>query len=117
MGVAGRAAHDLDVSLIDLAADRSDGAGFVDVDETYEAWLWELVSVGALAVALGVRPSTLRHWEAEKLLSPRRTGAWNEMLNDRERSIQARSRALLDATDPLARCVTPEPPSAPTHIR
>ena len=35
------------------------------------------MSVGVLAVALGVRPSTLRHWEAEQLLSPGRstTGA------------------------------------------
>jgi len=32
------------------------------------------MSVGELALALGVRPSALRHWEAEKLLSPRRNG-------------------------------------------
>ncbi len=31
------------------------------------------MSVGELALALGVRPSTLRHWEAEGLLTPRRT--------------------------------------------
>lgn len=31
------------------------------------------MSVGELALALGVRPSTLRHWEAEQLLSPGRS--------------------------------------------
>lgn len=31
------------------------------------------LSVGELAFALGVRPSTLRHWEAEGLLTPTRT--------------------------------------------
>lgn len=33
----------------------------------------DAMSVGELAVALGIRPSTLRHWEAEGLLSPSRT--------------------------------------------
>lgn len=32
------------------------------------------MSIGELALALGVRPSTLRHWEAEGLLSPARSG-------------------------------------------
>lgn len=103
------------------------------------------MSVGELALALGVRPSTLRHWEAERLLSPRRTrnGArsyspvdvrearlihqlrqaghripplrdllptlrgehdWGELLSDRERSIQSRSRSLLNGAAALARC-------------
>lgn len=31
------------------------------------------MSVGELALALGVRPSTLRHWEAERLLHPGRS--------------------------------------------
>ncbi|GAA4932741.1 MerR family transcriptional regulator [Streptomonospora halophila] len=33
----------------------------------------DAMSVGELADALGVRPSTLRHWEAEGLLAPERT--------------------------------------------
>lgn len=33
----------------------------------------DAMSVGELAVALGIRPSTLRHWEAERLLTPART--------------------------------------------
>lgn len=31
------------------------------------------MSVGELAIALGIRPSTLRHWEAERLLHPARS--------------------------------------------
>ena len=31
------------------------------------------MSVGELAIAPGARPSTLRHWEAERLLSPARS--------------------------------------------
>lgn len=34
----------------------------------------DAMTISELADALGVRPSTLRHWEAEGLLSPRRTG-------------------------------------------
>lgn len=43
----------------------------VDVEPT------DSMSVGELAIALGLRPSTLRHWEAEQLLNPGRsaTGA------------------------------------------
>ncbi|QVQ50288.1 MerR family transcriptional regulator [Spiractinospora alimapuensis] len=34
----------------------------------------DLMTISELADALGVRPSTLRHWETEGLISPRRTG-------------------------------------------
>ncbi len=101
------------------------------------------MSVGELALALGVRPSARRHWEAEKLLSPRRkrNGSrsyspvdvrdarlihqlrqaghriaplrdllptlrrehdWDELLADRDHSIQTRARALLGGTAALA---------------
>ena len=101
------------------------------------------MSVGELALALGVRPSALRHWEEEKLLSPRRNGTglaatvrlmsatlasstsyvrratgsaplrdllptlrrehdWDELLADRDHSIQTRARALLGGTAALA---------------
>jgi DNA-binding transcriptional MerR regulator len=115
------------------------------------------MSVGTLAIALGVRPSTLRHWESEKLLSPGRstTGSriyspidvrdarlihqlrhaghriaplrdllptlragdsLDEVLTDREHSIQTRSRALLEATITLAQCLIYTPSSDPTHV-
>lgn len=113
------------------------------------------MSVGAVAIALGVRPSTLRHWEAERLLNPARSatgariynptdvrdarliqqfrqaghrisplrdllptlhtdGSASEILTDRERSIHARSRALLHATNALTRCINLSAPD-PTH--
>lgn len=114
------------------------------------------MSVGAVAIALGIRPSTLRHWEAERLLNPARTatgariynptdvrdarlihqlrqaghrirplrdllpmlqtgGSASEILTDRERSIHARSQALLSATIALAHCLSPpnDPGPAP----
>lgn len=115
------------------------------------------MSVGALAIALGVRPSTLRHWEAEKLLSPGRSlsgarlytptdvrdarvihqlrqaghriaplrdllptlfsdNTADQMLADRDQSIRARSRALLDGTVSLARCLDTPPTSSPTLV-
>lgn len=96
----------------------------------------DVMSVGELAAALGVRPSTLRHWEAERLLTPARTQYqarryspldvrdarlvhqlraagyriaplrdllptlrdshdWDELLTERERTINQRATALL----------------------
>lgn len=114
------------------------------------------MSVGELAQALGIRPSTLRHWEVERLLSPPRdrNGArsysptivrdarlihqlrqaghriaslrdllptlgsehdWDELLTDREHSIQTRSRAMLSGTADLA-ALTPTAAQDPPNV-
>lgn len=39
------------------------------------------MSVGAVAIALGIRPSTLRHWEAERLLNPARSATGARIYN------------------------------------
>ena len=133
-----------EVALARQAVESINAEPLDDVDPA------DSMSVGAVAIALGIRPSTLRHWEAERLLRPARSatgariynptdvrdarlihqlrqaghriaplrdllptlhsdGSAGEILTDRERSIHARSRALLNATIALAHCLTRPP--------
>lgn len=46
---------------------------FINAEPMIDVQPKDAMSVGELALALGVRPSTLRHWEAEGLLTPART--------------------------------------------
>jgi DNA-binding transcriptional MerR regulator len=112
----------------------------------------DAMSITELASALDVRTSTLRHWEAEHLLTPsrgphrarvyspadardarivhqlrqagyriqplhillqqlREEGDWDNLLDDRSRDIETRSRALLGATIKLSEAVCP--PASP----
>ena len=55
-----------------LAQDAARAIAAEPLEDTRRA---DSMSISELAGALGVRPSTLRHWEAEGLLTPHRTSA------------------------------------------
>lgn len=121
----------------------------------------DVMSVSELATALGVRPSTLRHWDAEGLVVPRRaspggprryfpddvrdarivhqlrlaghrvaplralmpelrrTRRWDEVMTTlaaRDASVDARSRALLDAAAALSTLIPPAGASRETAL-
>lgn len=57
----------LEIALARSAVENISAEPLRDIDPS------DSMSVGELALALGVRPSTLRHWEAEQLLRPGRS--------------------------------------------
>lgn len=112
----------------------------------------DAMTITQLASALDLRPSTLRHWEAERLLTPsrgphrarvyapadardarivhqlrqagyrieplrmllqqlREEGDWDNLLDERSREVESRSRALLRATVKLSAAVPLQAPS------
>ncbi|MGW4367253.1 MerR family transcriptional regulator [Nocardia takedensis] len=62
---------DLDTQRRDLAAARR-AAEFIAAEPIAEVRVSDAMTISELARALGVRTSTLRHWETEHLLAPTR---------------------------------------------
>lgn len=64
-----------EVALARQAVESINAEPLKDVDPA------DSMSVGAVAIALGIRPSTLRHWEAERLLNPSRSATGARIYN------------------------------------